>query len=88
MLAHAFDSFSRNGDLAFASRHGRVSAVLSPGELVVAGDAATLELSREAASEATGRIILSYVREITITRSGRRSRLRRTWLSQMRAGRA
>ena len=62
MLAHAFDSFSRDGALAFASRHGRIETLLSPDDLVVADGEATLEMTRGAASESTGRVILSYIR--------------------------
>lgn len=62
MLAHAFDSFGRDGVLAFSSRHGRMGVVLSPEELVAMEGKVTLELTRAAALEATGRVILSYVR--------------------------
>ena len=62
MLAHAFDSFGRDGVLAFSLRHGRMGVVLSPEQLVATEGEATLELTRAAALEATGRVILSYVR--------------------------
>lgn len=62
MLAHAFDSFSGEGKITFASRHGRVGLALSPDQFVVADGEPSLNLTRSARSESAGRVIISYIR--------------------------
>lgn len=62
MLVHSFDSFGQGETIAFASRHGRVGITLAPNALAVDAGKPTLELSRAAATEAAGRVMLTYVR--------------------------
>jgi hypothetical protein len=62
MLAHAFDSFARADRIAFAGRSGRVAAEIDAETLATDGTEPTLRLTRSPASEASGRVVFTYVR--------------------------
>lgn len=61
VLAYGFEPLERDGTLVFRMRDGRVDAELSVDDLVQNDDGATLEFTRSADADTSGRIRVAYV---------------------------
>jgi hypothetical protein len=62
MLIHGFDSFGRDGKVAFASRGNRASASVAIEDFVASNGDPVVSRTRTPAAEAPARILLGYVR--------------------------
>lgn len=62
MLAYGFDSFSLDGQVAFANRDGHVVLERVAGQCVETGQGPVIGFTRAPASEMAGRVTLGYIR--------------------------
>lgn len=62
LLAYGFDSFTKDGSVAFANRNGRVVLEVLPSDVAVNGPDKAIALARAPAEESAARLTLGYVR--------------------------
>jgi hypothetical protein len=76
MLAYGFDSFGRDGTVAFASRGGRVARAIGRDDCVALGGEPVLVRTRAPGGETPGRVLFGYVRSDMDYASGAATALR------------